>query len=368
MQCQHFGVCGGCSLPGMPYQEQLRRKREHLADLLKMPVPALLPSPTEDRFRQKVAFVLGPDSSGSRLIMGHYEPSSRNIVPVVECPVHSDRGNRLAFALRDELVRARVPPLLLRHILVRTTLSGDEAVMMLVVWKNDKLLRAPIRTFLALPGAPTGFFVNVHDRQDAFIVGRETIRIAGRSHARENAIGPAFLISSSAFFQTNVGAAKDLVRLVVTGVGTSTRVLDLYSGSGLFALPLAAGGATVVAVEENWQATADAAKNLRVNGIPESRVTLIGARVEDAVGRLAREDFDAVVLDPPRQGCAPVVLSTITDAIRPARIVYVSCNPTVLALDLPRLVAARYKVERVQAVDMFPHTTHIETVVVLKRR
>jgi 23S rRNA (uracil1939-C5)-methyltransferase len=142
-------------------------------------------------------------------------------------------------------------------------------------------------------------------------------------------------------------------------------VLDLYSGAGLFTVPLAAAGAQVTAVEENAQSVDDAARNLRLNHIPASRVRLIRGRVEDAMRRLARERFDVVVLDPPRQGCVPAVLDAIAEDVRPARVVYVSCNPEALASDLTRLRSAGYAIDALQAVDMFPHTEHIETVVTL---
>ena len=144
-------------------------------------------------------------------------------------------------------------------------------------------------------------------------------------------------------------------------------VLDLYSGSGLFAIPLALAGARVVAVEDNAQAVADAEANLRLNRVPEGQVRLIRARAEDALARLARERFALVVLDPPRQGCAPAVLEAVFEHIAPPRAVYVSCNPGALAAELPPILAAGYTVEAVQPVDMFPHTEHIEAVVTLSR-
>jgi hypothetical protein len=117
MHCQHFGVCGGCSLPGIPYATQLAMKQARLETLLGVAVSPLVPSPREDRFRHKVTFVFGSDESGRRIVMGHYAAGGRTMVPVEECPVHSDRGNQLAFTLRDQLTRARVSPDVLRHVM-----------------------------------------------------------------------------------------------------------------------------------------------------------------------------------------------------------------------------------------------------------
>lgn len=363
MFCRHFHVCGGCSVPGVAYAEQLGDKRRRLAAWFPdADIPPLIASPAEDRFRHKVAFVFGQAARGGGLIMGHYQAGSRRIVPVEECPVHADRGNDLAFRLRDVLARSRVPPEVLRHVLIRTTASGAEAAVMLVVWANHKALRVPIREFLQSSPKPTGFFVNINDRPGPFMVGRETIRIDGRSHVREDLLGTKFLISPTAFFQTNVLAARELVTLVLDRLGGARGVLDLYSGTGLFAMPLAARDVSVVAVEENRAAVKDAEQNLRLNRIDPRRVRLVSARVEDALERIPASGFDAVVLDPPRQGCPDSVLSTIAERIRPARIVYVSCNPERLAVERTTLERAGYAMSSLQGLDMFPHTEHIEAV------
>jgi 23S rRNA (uracil1939-C5)-methyltransferase len=380
MHCKHFGVCGGCSLPGAEYAEQLLQKQARLARLLGMPVPPLVPSPRQDRFRTKVAFVFGPEGQGRGLVMGHYARGSKQIVRIDECPVHSDRGNRIAFALRDRLIRARIYGAgaqrngLVRHIIVRTTEDDRQAVAMLVVTKNDKALRTPIRGLLASADRPDGFYININDRPGPYMVGSETIKIDGHSHVKQDGIvDTSFLVSPTAFFQTNVGAAREIVRLVIEGIvtgaaeGAALRVLDLYSGSGLFALPLVNAGARVTAVEENRQAMKDAEANIRLNRLAGGLLRLITSSVEEALPRVARDPWDAVVLDPPRQGCPPEVLDAVFNQIAPARAVYVSCNPEALAAELPVILNAGYRVTRLQPVDMFPHTDHIETVVTLTR-
>lgn len=370
MQCRHFGVCGGCTLPGVPYAEQLAKKRKELSRLLGIDVPPLIPSPAESGFRSKVAFVFGPGPRGRGLVMGHYALGSQRIVPIEECPVHHERGNRIAFALRDRLQRANVsaagPDLkgILRHVIIRTTEDGREASAMLVVTRNDKALRTPVRGLLASAERPDGFFVNIHDKSGPFMVGPETIRIEGRSHVKEVVGGISYLVSPDAFFQTNVGAAAMLVKLVAEAVGNAATVLDLYCGSGLFALPLAKAGAKVTAIEENRQAIKDAEANVRLNRLADGKVRLIAGRVEQVI---RSDPWDAVVLDPPRQGCPPAVLSAVFERLRPARAAYVSCNPDALAVELPVILKAGYRVARVQAVDMFPHTNHIETVMALVR-
>ena len=202
--------------------------------------------------------------------MGHYELRSNRIVAVQECPVHSERGNRIAFALRDHLVRAGVsaagPALrgILRHLIIRTTQDDGEAVAMLVVTRNDKSLRNPVRALLDSKDRPDGFFININETPGPLMVGPRTIRIEGNRHVRERVGGVSYLISPEAFFQTNVAAAAVLQRSVISGVRDAGRVLDLYCGSGLFSLPLAASGAFVCGIEENRQAIRDAEANVRL--------------------------------------------------------------------------------------------------------
>ena len=366
MQCKHFGVCGGCTLPGVPYPEQLARKQQELSRLLGMKVPPFISSPSESGFRCKVAFVFAP--RGRDFVMGHFALGSQRVIPIDECPVHHERGNRIAFALRDHLLRGRVNANLLRHVIVRTTQDGREATAMLVVHRNDKSLRAPVKKFVASAEKPDGFFVNIHDKPGPFMVGDETIKIDGRSHVKEVVNGVSYLVSPTAFFQTNVGAAAEIAKLVLDEARSSKTVLDLYCGTGLFALQLARAGARVVAIEENRQAIRDAEANLRLNRVAEGQVTFIAGRAESEIERLSiRLKPDITVLDPPRQGCPRTVLAAVFERMRPAKAIYVSCNPEALAAELPVILKAGYRVTRAQGVDMFPHTNHIETVIAFTR-
>jgi 23S rRNA (uracil1939-C5)-methyltransferase len=198
--------------------------------------------------------------------------------------------------------------------------------------------------------------------------------VAGRGQVRETRLPAAFLISPTAFFQTNVEAAALLLAEVLDAAppAPALRVLDLYSGSGLFGLPLAQRGHAVTMVEENPQAMKDASENLRTNKIPAGRLRLVCERAEDALSPArhrgpAIRDIDLAVVDPPREGCPPTVIEALFSDLRPPRVVYVSCNPDALARELPAIIDAGYTPVRVLPVDMFPHTDHIEAVVTLAR-
>ena len=123
----------------------------------------------------------------------------------------------------------------------------------------------------------------------------------------------------------------------------------------------------MTAIEENRQAIADAETNVRLNRLPTGQIRFIAARVEDTLVRVGKEPWDAVVLDPPRQGCPPAVIAGVFERMRPKRVVYVSCSPDALAKELPVILKTGYRVTRVQPVDMFPHTDHIETVMAFAR-
>lgn len=305
--------------------------------------------------------------------MGHHARGSRRVIAVDECQVHSARGNRVAFAIRDCLSAAGIPAAgstlsgLVRHVIVRTTADEREAVAMVVVTRNDKLLRAPLRALLESPDRPDGLFVNINPDPGPMMVGDRTLKIDGRSHVREKIGGVDFLVSPTAFFQTNPNAAAILQGAVVDTVNGTSRVLDLYCGSGLFSLPLARRGTRVLGIEENRQAVADAERNARLNKIPESRFRFMSARVEDALQSTLRARWDAVVLDPPRQGCSDGVLEAVFQDLRPAKVTYVSCNPDSLAQELSGIRQCGYRVSTLNAVDMFPHTDHIEVVASLER-
>ena len=386
-RCAHFGVCGGCAWQHIAYAEQLRLKTEIVGRLVREAVPnapepqpmmAATPLDAPWNFRQKAHFVFGTPSPGGfggpdrrqrrGLVMGHYARGSRRVMAVQECPVHDERGNAVAFGLLESYARMSGPvPQTLKSVAVRASVSTDETMATLVVANDtDKRLRPATRQALAASWAPTSFHVNLHPRGDAFVFGPDTRRITGTERLREDVADTAFLISPTAFFQTNVKAAEILVQLVLDAVPPHASVLDLYAGAGLFALPLARRGHQVVAVEANPVAVADGEASRRLNRIPAERCRFIAQPVGVVARRAAA--VGVVVMDPPREGCEAAVLDDVFGRIRPTTAVYVSCNPDTLARDLTRVVRHDYDVRSLQPVDMFPHTAHIETVVVLTRQ
>lgn len=404
-RCRHAGECGGCAWQHVAYREQLALKgailRKALVARLGQDAPAVSPviglSSDLDiqgrpwGFRHKVHFVVGPGAGRAEPTLGHYRRGSRAVVPVSECPVHAEVGNRVAFALGEALRAARVPPVrsgpgtgVARHVVVRVSRSRAETLATLVVTRDDHPgLRAVTRRLVSADAAPSGFHLNLHPGPGTLLFGARTRRLAGRDRVREDVGGASFLVSPTAFFQTSLEAAEILVGLVRRAVAPlgAARVLDLYAGAGLFALPLALGGCRVVAVEESGAAVSDGEASLRVTPVAHGACRFVRADAVRYVARIRRRGpaawgaFDAVVLDPPREGAAPAVLRALAHELRPRRIVYVSCNPGALAADLAVLLGTGdrgtrktgYSVTDLQPVDMFPHTAHVEAVAVLAR-
>jgi 23S rRNA (uracil-5-)-methyltransferase RumA len=401
-RCAHAAECGGCDWQHIRYDTQLQLKQASVQSLLERALgTAVVVEPTLATtgpeidadgapwgFRDKVHFVFGVAPSGA-LAMGHYRRGTRSVVPVTECPVHAPRGNATAFVLRDILVDLDVPAAspdgggVARHVVVRVGhATGERLATLVVTRRDDKRLRVVSKRLLAAPAAPDGLYLNVHDKPNAWLFGRDTVHLHGRTRLREDVGGVSFLVSPTAFFQTNVTAAGTLVDIVTRVVREhgASRVLDLYAGAGLFALPLARGGSEVVAVEESGDAVDAGVASRDFNRIDTRACRFVSARAEDVIaGRVrgvdARFSPDAIVVDPPREGCPESVLKGVLEGHRPRVLVYVSCNPLTLARDLAMLSKARlvgpahapYRLDTVRPLDMFPHTPHLEVVATLVR-
>ncbi|MFN8060808.1 MAG: 23S rRNA (uracil(1939)-C(5))-methyltransferase RlmD [Vicinamibacterales bacterium] len=408
--CRHLGTCGGCDSPHLSYDDQLRRKRALVETALDGLVPAsrvapCIPSP-QTGFRGKVHFVFTDDRRG-RLALGHYARGSHRPLPIAECPVHDDRGNRLAALLLETLAPSGLRPFPqgpLRHVVCRVSRATSALALTLVVADDrSPRLRATLKRFVervthADEGSPrrgdVSVFVNLNDRPGPYLFGPVTTRLCGRARLKERVGGVDFLVGPTSFFQTNADAAETLVALARRSVAEwrqvrasavagsrdrdRVRVVDLYAGSGLFAACLAKDGCEVVALEENGDAVADALASQRVNDATAARCRFVeapaAALVDDGHRMLwdvRRKGVDVLVLDPPRQGCGADLFPRLLRDLTPARSLYVSCEPSALARDLRAALrgtrAVPYSVTAVHPVDMFPHTSHVETVVVLDR-
>ncbi len=400
--CPYFGRCGGCRLQHVDYAAQLAFKSKQVADALErlgrltaVELRPILGAPETYGYRNKMEFTvargrasspssLGGDGtdlplpSGERvgvrgdLIVGLHEADRYDSVLDVErCLLQSDRMNALLDEARRFFVERALTAYeqeagegLLRFLMLREGKGTGEAMANVVTSAPAVSEMAPLAARLAARVPQTSSVVmNVNPKKASVAVGVEEHLLGGRDHIRESIGGLTFQVSANSFFQTNTAQAERLFALVLesTGLAGGETVIDLYSGTGAITLLLARRCRWVYGVEITQAAVDDAARNAEANGI--ANCTFLAGEVRFVLPSLIAKGVTAevVVADPPRAGFHPKALHALL-TLRPARIVYVSCNPSTLARDLGELVRGGYRLQWVQPVDMFPHTPHIEAV------
>ena len=318
--CPYFGRCGGCDFQQLTYESQLVAKAEIIRDCLhriarleNVPEIVVTPSPNDWRYRMRAMWQIDQDER----TIGYYERGSRRVCDVADCAVLQPELQRQLEAVRATEWQQFPPGL--KHLDV---VAGDDAVSF----------------------APA--FAAFETRELSLTVRGEVYRY-----------------NAEAFFQINPSLLGPLIDFAL-GDASGESALDLYSGVGLFTLPLSRNFARVVAVEANSTATRFARRNLQEAGLSNARVITATVTEWFRSGPTAAADF--ILLDPPRTGAESAVIKGILD-VRPASISYVSCDPATLARDLKKLIAGGYKLERVLGFDLFPQTHHVETVVRFSR-
>ncbi len=335
-RCPVFGECGGCQLQHMSYAAQLVWKRSLVGQLLRevggfddAPLLDTVPCDEPWSYRNHMRFSVNREGQPGLTASG-----SHRVLPLTHCPIAHEQINR-ALAVLSGVPNAR-PQVLLRC-------GAATGQMMMQPEPEASVAQQLLEVGLELRG--------------------ETME--------ERLAGETFRIRPSSFFQTNTAQAEKMMRMVLDGLlrdavdeGCHLTVVDAYCGVGTFSLLLARRVGKVIAIEESASAIKDAQWNLR----EVSNVEIRQGKVEDVLPVLAVE-VDGLVIDPPRAGCQRAVLDTLAQH-PPARIVYVSCDPSTLARDLHILchVHSTYRLRSVQPLDMFPQTAHIECVAVLERQ
>lgn len=356
--CPHFLACGGCDLLHLELGAQRDHKRALVAEALGFErVAPTVASPRSTGYRALAKLVVGPGG-----ILGSYRPRTHDVEDMRGCVVHAPEAERVVDAARDALIGAG--PHDLRYVLVRASLLEGRAVVTLVTRGGPP--PAALVAALAAREDVARVVHHVHDGDgDALWGPGPTTVLLDRGPVRE-AVGPVHQsLEAGAFVQINPGAAGLLYATAVAAAAPAgKRVLDLYAGSGGVSLAmLAAGASSVVAVESVPAAAAAARAAAEAQGVAD-RLEVRAAPVEAALDAL--RGFDVVSVNPPRKGLGAEVVAGL-GALGAPRVVYVSCNPASLARDVAGLVEHGYQVEAVTPVDLFPHTRHVETVLVLAR-
>ena len=379
-ECPVAGSCGGCQLSFMSYEAQLAWKQKRVEDCISriggftdVPVLPIIGMDNPRGYRNKGQFPVG--TAG----LGFYAGHSHRIVLTDSCPMLWPGHEAILAAVREYMRECAVSPYneetgrgLVRHVLMRKGFSTGEVLVCMVI-NGPMLPRAP-RLWARLQEIPgvVSLSININTAATNVILGPETRTLFGSDTVTDFIGDVRFAISPASFYQVNPVQMKILYDTALSYAGLTGEevVWDLYCGIGTISLFLARHAKRVYGVEIVPDAVADARANAKANHI-DNAFFYEGA-AENVVPRLLAEDSeglmrpDVVVVDPPRKGCDRALLETIV-SMSPARIVYVSCDPATLARDMRILCDSGYKAERVQPVDQFPESVHVEVAMLLTR-
>lgn len=394
--CEHFGVCGGCKWQHIPYESQLRYKRDQVVDALtriaKVEIPEVNPTLGSKEtfcYRNKLEYTFsckcwitfedlrsGREIADRNALGFHIPGAFDKVLDIKKCWLQDDLSNRIRLFVRQyalakgyEFYDIKAQQGLMRTLMVRIASTGE--VMLIVVFarpeqeKIDDLMGAIAAEFPEI----TSLLYVVNQKVNDTIADQEVITFRGRDYINEEMEGLQFRIGPKSFYQTNSLQAYELYKVArrMACLKPDDLVYDLYTGTGTIANFVARQVKKVVGIEYVPEAIADAKLNSEVNGIDNT--IFFAGDMKDVLtdGFIAEHGRpDVMIIDPPRAGMHEDVVNVILNA-RPERIVYVSCNPATQARDLA-LMDEFYRVEEVQPVDMFPHTHHVENVVRMTRR
>ncbi len=379
--CKRELNCLGCPLIAMQYPAQLTYKQQRVSTALaaqQLPgcdlvLPTLPSEPALD-YRASAKLVFGRQRE--KILIGLYQRGSHAVVDCPDCPVHHPLINRIVAVVREEVQRQGISIYspkhqngLLRYLLIRVSPINDKAQVTFVSRFRD-LQQLPKLGKWLMRKVPEviGVHQNVNSSTGNVILGQETLKLHGLPDLLERVGEVRLRIAPTAFFQVNTRQASRIYQLVRdwAGLTKQDRAVDLYCGIGGIALHLAKDAGQVFGIEYVAEAVRNATDNARLNELNNCRFVAGDAAEElykltPQLGRLA-----LACLNPPRKGCGAELLQALGE-LAPRQIIYVSCDPDSLARDLRYLVDQGYRIEKVQPVDMFPQTAHVETVVQLLR-
>ncbi|MDO4942392.1 MAG: 23S rRNA (uracil(1939)-C(5))-methyltransferase RlmD [Lachnospiraceae bacterium] len=379
--CPHFGACGGCFYQTVSYENQLKIKESQIRELLDSVCSGyrwdgIKGSPDQWGYRNKMEFSFGDEFKDGPLALGmHKKGGFYDIVTVSGCKIVNEDYTKILNCVLEyctdqgfSFYHKMSHEGFLRHLVVRRSISTSEILVNLVTSSQevhdftplvDKILH------LSLNGELSGFLHTINDSLSDVVKSDETRILYGRDYFYEHILGLKFKISPFSFFQTNSKGAEVLYETARSYIGdTKDKVIfDLYSGTGTIAQMLAPIAKKVVGVEIVEEAVEAAKENAALNGLDNCQ--FIAGDVLKVVDEL-KDKPDFIVLDPPRDGIHPKAIGKIID-FGVKEMVYISCKPTSLVRDLEVLQAAGYRVVKACAVDMFPGTVHVETVVLMSR-
>ncbi len=375
--CEKQNKCGACQLQNLSYPEQLHFKMAKTIRLLGRfgRVSEILGMEEPFHYRNKAQAAFGKTARG-KLISGIYQSGTHRIVAADSCYLENPESDEIIVTIRNlaqsfgyEAYDEDAHTGFLRHVLIRNGVVSGQFLVALVTGtpvfprKNDF-----IKALLEAHPQITTVVQSVNRSDTSMVLGERQIVLYGSGHIEDELCGCRFRISAASFYQINHAQTEKLYGAAVgfAQLKKTDRVLDAYCGVGTIGLIAAKTGCEVIGAEINADAVRDAIENRKLNGA--KNVRFVNADAGEFMRSVAegKEKIDVVFTDPPRAGCSREFLQSLC-RLAPERVVYISCNPETQARDLAYLTKNGYSVKRIQPVDMFPHTNHIETVVKLAR-
>ncbi len=384
VDCPVAGPCGGCSLRHLRYQAELQAKEDSVADAfrriggLDVPIQPILPSPEVDRYRNKVQYPVGKDKNG-HLCIGFYAGRSHRIIPCADCKLQPAVLNEIGNTLCGLLEQYGIQPYdeqsgkgLVRHIFLRRGAHSGQIMVCLVCTRPslphaDEIIRQLCSRFDAI----RTILINVNREKTNVILGLKNQILYGSGFIEDTLCDVPVQLGPLSFYQVNTPGAEQLYKVAAAYAAPTPDdlLLDLYCGMGTIGLSMVQHCRELIGVEIIPEAIESAKANAsRMGADVAAKSRFFCADAGQAASRLASEGLapDIIVVDPPRKGCDQATLSAIIK-MAPRRLVYVSCNPATAARDCAILAQSGYSVDKVQPVDMFPRTGHVECVILLSK-
>ena len=375
-ECPYAGKCGGCAYRHLTYPEELWAKRQRVQDALTriggldLTVEEILGAKNPEHYRNKSQYPVGADGS-----IGFFQARTHKVVPIRRCLIQTEAADRTAQAVGEWMRRYKISAYdettgkgLVRHVCVRVNRKGES--LCCVVVNGNKVPREPELAAYVTAAVPhtVGVLLNSNTRRGNVILGDKYRTLFGRNYLMDTLCGLEFKLSMPSFYQVNRDQAEVLYgkALEFAGLTGNETVLDLYCGIGTITLCLAKAAKRVIGAEIVPPAIRDAKENALRNQIENAEFFCGDAA--DIAAKLEADGLrpDVVTVDPPRKGLAPEVIASVA-AMGPEKVVYVSCDPATLGRDVKIFREFGYEAKRAAAVDMFPGTAHVETVVLLSR-
>jgi 23S rRNA (uracil1939-C5)-methyltransferase len=375
-ECSVYHECGGCHIGHFSDEEQQHFKTDKVYNSFKkiakqeIDVKSCLSMETPYRYRNKVAVPV--KEINGVLKAGFYKPRSHDLIEFDDCLVQTKNSNRIIKQALQLFEKNKMSAYnekslkgLVRHIIIREAFITGEIMVCLVVTDDQSIREAFVNEFVEATKIDS-LVLSVNKERTSVILGKKFVNLYGPGYITDSINEIKFKISANSFYQINQPQTEVLYNKAIEVAefkGTET-VLDAYCGIGSIGLNIASSVKKVVGIEVVEQAIEDAKKNALLNNI--TNIDFYAGDVSKVINEL-NEQFDAVIVDPPRKGCSTDFLDVIAKEMQVSKIVYISCDVATQARDVAYLRAFGYETNEVQPVDLFPHTHHVESVLVLTK-